>query len=321
MFTRDLQTDSFMQYNQVGAEIIGSENIISDVETILLAKSFFKFLDVAGITLEINSNGCPQCHKHYLKALYDFIKFNKDDICFDCHQSIKKYPLCIFKCHSTQCQNMRNMAPKTLDYLCPDCFNHFKELKKMLTNLGTSFVINQNLAMDFDYYNRLVFQFTIKTEQGERIVLASGGRYDSLASYVTKKPLHAVGSSCIIDNYIEIVKEKQKLPPKKYPFSVGICSVSGGMDLLIMQVAQETLSHDINTVILEHTVPYDTLDETIKKHRCNIFLVFKEELIRAGKVMITYLDQHHDKPFQDNIPLADIMENILRIKKHYRLEA
>jgi histidyl-tRNA synthetase len=209
------------------------------------------------------------------------------------------------------------MAPKTLDYLCPDCLSHFKELKKMLTNLGTSFVINQNLAMDFDYYNRLVFQFTIKNENDEKVVLASGGRYDALATYITKKPLSAIGSSCIIDNYIELVKEKKKLPPKKHPFSVGICSVSTSMELLIMQVAQETLSHDINTVILEHTISQDDLEETIKKHKCNIFLVFKEDLIQEGKIMITYLDQHHDKSFQDNIPLADIMENINRIKKHY----
>ena len=72
----NVQKGRYREFHQIGAELIGSESYLADVETILLADSFFKKLNINNIKLMINSIGCPTCRKAYQKALRDFIGDN-----------------------------------------------------------------------------------------------------------------------------------------------------------------------------------------------------------------------------------------------------
>ena len=88
------------------------------------------------------------------------------------------------------------------------------------------------------------------------------------------------------------------------------------MELLVLQVTQELHSHEIHTIIIEDIVNQNDFNKIATNYNCNIMLIFREDLIREGKIMILVYNQHQDIYNQDIIYLSDIMENVLRHKKH-----
>lgn len=311
--------DTYLQYHQVGAEILGSDNLISDIETVQLAKNIFKELGIDNVVLEINSFGCQKCRPSYLKALKEFIKLNKSLVCKQCQKYINEDPLIILNCINHDCNRLASMAPVTLDYLCNDCLISFTNIKKLLSNLGTSYTINSNLTLNFNYYSGLVFNLLTKNSDKSRYILAKGGRYNQLAKYTTQMPLPAVGFSFNIETVIELVKEKNSLSKKKDRFSVCICSVSDNMELLILQVTQELHHHGIHTVIIEDKIEQEDINELAVNYNAQITLVFREDLIREAKLMIMTYNFHQENTQQDIITLSDITDFVLRKKKYNTL--
>ena len=59
----NVQKGRLREFHQFGAELIGAKSYLADVETILLADSMFKKLNINNIKLMINSIGCPVCRK------------------------------------------------------------------------------------------------------------------------------------------------------------------------------------------------------------------------------------------------------------------
>jgi len=318
------RTSLINQYHQVGAEIIGSKNKISDVEIILLAKKILSNLGFQQTHLELSSHGCDKCYEFYLENLNDFLQYNYDTICDKCRDNLQNNILEIYECQNSDCQNVVKMSPKSLDYFCYDCIENFKEIKKLLSNLGIDFTINTNLLLNFDYYTRLVFRFIIKHDQQSNpenvkkdTVLIKGGRYDSLSSYLTGQILASVGFSFNIEESLHLIKENYKPSFRKNIFTVCIGALSINMEQLILQVAQDLYSQDIKTILLENILEQNHLNDVIIYYGCNILLLFREDLILEGNVLIVTNDFDSDKTSHDILPLADIMNFILLKKRNF----
>ena len=68
------QAGRLRQFNQFGAECIGSPAAASDAETILLALDIFNRLGLENLDLRINSVGDAECREPYKKILQDYLK-------------------------------------------------------------------------------------------------------------------------------------------------------------------------------------------------------------------------------------------------------
>jgi len=315
MFRKDVQK----QFYQVGVEIFGTDNIISDIEILQLATKVFSSFGLTNVSLEINSHGCIKCYPKYIKKLKRFLDLNPGGLCLDCETGTKKYPLNIYKCDENICMDYGRMAPKSIDNLCPECLENFKSHKKILSNLGISFTVNPYLIMHYDYYTRIVFNFSVKDDDKRKTIIALGGRFDSLAKHITKLPLSAVGLSFNIEDVINVMKNRKAMPRSRKVFSVCIFAVAHSMDLMILQVANELHSNEICAIIEANIVSRDQINDFIKNNKHNVYLVFREDLIREGKLMMITNDLNQDKITQDTMYLSDIMENIKRTKRQVNL--
>jgi len=319
MFRKDVA----LQYHQVGVEIFGAENIISDIEILQLAQRVFTGIGLANVILEVNSHGCQLCYPKYIEQLKEFLTMNPGELCKDCKTNIRKNPLSIYQCENVKCIEFGKMAPKTIDHLCSDCTDSFMALKKLLANLGINFTINPYLIMHFDYYTKIVFNISVKDKDNNKTIIARGGRFDSLAKYLTARHalplLSAVGFSFNVDETIGILKETGTIPKQKREFSVRILAVDENMDLMVMQVANELHTSGICAIIEENIITRDKINDFVKENRHNVYLIFREDLIREGKLMMIYNDLNNDKLVQDTPYLSDIMENITRTKKQINL--
>ena len=81
-------------------------------------------------------------------------------------------------CKEEACKKINADAPKMLDYLCPECNEHFEDLKRCLTLSGVHYEINPRIVRGLDYYTRSVFEFVspeIKKVEGSDIVSKNVG--------------------------------------------------------------------------------------------------------------------------------------------------
>ena len=201
------QAGRYRQHYQFGYEAIGDDDPALDAEVIDMAWQFFAWLDLRHLSLVLNSIGCKQCRPGYLAALKSYYANYTRDLCSDCKTRLKRNPLRLLDCKKPVCQPIADSAPKSTDYLCPRCDEHFNRLKRYLGLLEIPFALNHRLVRGLDYYTRTVFEIQPEAE-GAQSTLGGGGRYDDLIEELGGKPTPAIGFAAGIERIILNLKQQ-----------------------------------------------------------------------------------------------------------------
>jgi len=209
------QAGRYRQHYQFGYEAIGDADPALDAEVIDMAWQLFQSLNLHRLSLQLNSIGCKQCRPEYQAALKDYYANYKHNLCSDCKTRLKLNPLRLLDCKKLQCQQIADSAPKSTDYLCPQCDEHFNQLKRYLGLLELPFQVNCRLVRGLDYYTRTVFEVQPEAE-GTQSALGGGGRYDDLIEELGGKPTPAIGFATGIERIILNLKA-QNLPVPALP--------------------------------------------------------------------------------------------------------
>jgi len=209
------QAGRFRQHHQFGYEAIGDDDPTLDAEVIDMAWQFFRSLNLHHLSLSLNSIGCKTCRPRYLIVLKDYYAKYIDSLCPDCKTRLVRNPLRLLDCKKSPCQPIADSAPRSIDYLCPQCAEHFDLLKRYLGLLELPFEVNHRLVRGLDYYTRTVFEIQPETA-GAQSALGGGGRYDSLIEELGGKPTPAIGFATGIERIIYNLK-KHNVPIPALP--------------------------------------------------------------------------------------------------------
>jgi histidyl-tRNA synthetase len=201
------QAGRYRQHYQFGYEAIGDDDPALDAEVIDMAWQFFLSLGLQNLSLQLNSIGCKQCRPQYLAQLKDYYVNYTHKLCPDCKTRLTRNPLRLLDCKKPSCQQIANSAPRSIDYLCPPCDEHFNQLKKYLALLELPLVINHCLVRGLDYYTRTVFEIQPEAE-GAQSTVGGGGRYDDLIEELGGKPTPAIGFAAGIERIILNLKRQ-----------------------------------------------------------------------------------------------------------------
>jgi len=184
MFRRERpQKGRFRQFNQIDVEMFGEDKPQSDAEVIFMLMYFLNSAGLNNLELEINSLGCGKCRPKFSPAVIDFLlKTGKGSLCPDCERRINTNPLRVFDCKVETCASIIANAPKIIDFLCPECEEHFSQVKSFLNDLSISFSINTRMVRGLDYYTKTAFEVK-STVLGAQNAVAGGGRYNGLVSF------------------------------------------------------------------------------------------------------------------------------------------
>lgn len=212
------------EFYQFGVEQFGAQNPAADANVISLGYDIFKNLGLK-VSLEINSIGCRHCRPKYHKALHDYFSSCKDELCETCLDRLDKNPLRILDCKSPICSELAAKAPRTIDYLCPECAAHMEELKVYLDTAGIEYNVNTKIVRGLDYYQRTVFEF-ISEDVGSKSTICGGGRYDGLVEELGGPHLPGIGFAMGLTRVMIALKATGKLPeistaPALYIASMG----------------------------------------------------------------------------------------------------
>lgn len=193
------------QFHQFGVEMLGSYSPALDAEVISVAAELLKRLGINDVMLKINSLGGPECRQKYNKALREYIGSNIDKMCDDCKSRFEKNPLRVLDCKEEKCQHIIADAPVVLDYLGPECKEHFETVKAILDEMGIKYEVDDKIVRGLDYYTRTVFEF-VSNGIGAQGTVCGGGRYDNLIAECGGQPTGAAGFAVGIERLLLVLE-------------------------------------------------------------------------------------------------------------------
>ncbi len=218
------QKGRLREFHQFGAEMYGSAGPLADAEVILMARSIFDRTGLSGVSLEINSIGCPECRAKYTEALKAYFGEHREELCFTCLDRLDRNPMRILDCKSPECSRVAAGAPRMLDYLCDDCKAHFESVKEALTAAGVEYTVNPSIVRGLDYYTRTVFEFVCELD-GKPITVCGGGRYDGLIEELGGQPMPALGFGLGMERLLLLLRQQNIELPGEDPCELFIASL------------------------------------------------------------------------------------------------
>lgn len=216
------QAGRLREHHQFGVECFGADSFSADSEIISLVYTFLRKLSVDSI-VRINSIGCPKCRPNYNEKLKEYFRAHEEELCETCRERLEKNPMRIIDCKSPVCKKIAEDAPRSIDYLCEECHDHFEGVKQSLEDMGIPFEIDKNIVRGLDYYTKTVFEF-IGTGLGSQSTVCGGGRYDGLVEQLGGPKTAGIGFGCGLERLIMTAKAAGHNFPE--PFSVDVALVS-----------------------------------------------------------------------------------------------
>ena len=186
------QAGRFRQFNQVGAEAIGSDSPLVDAELIGLLHGLLAGLGVPAVDLRLGSLGSPDARTDYRDELRAYLRENEADLSSEVRERIETNPLRAFDSADPSTQAVMEHAPTMLERLEGDDAAHFDEVRALLDQAGIGYRLDATLVRGLDYYTRTIFEFHSE-RLGAQSQLGGGGRYDRLVEELGGPPTPAIG--------------------------------------------------------------------------------------------------------------------------------
>lgn len=180
------------QFHQFGAELIGSDQPIADVEIIRFMMRIYEKIGLKNIFLQINSVGNPESRATYKQALQDYFRPLASELSEISKDRLENNPMRILDSKEPEDKVLIEGAPRISEYLSLECREHYESVKSHLRELNIKFIENPLLVRGLDYYTRTAFELT-SPDLGSQDALGGGGRYDLLIEEIGGKPTPAVG--------------------------------------------------------------------------------------------------------------------------------
>jgi len=207
------QAGRFHEFHQFGIETIGDASPLLDVEAIVLGWNWFAGLEIAGVTLHLNSIGDEVCRPAYRELLRDYFRPHLARLSEESRARFERNPLRLFDSKDPQDEALKRDAPRIVDHLCAPCAEAFRIVKEGLAAEEIPFELNPNLVRGLDYYTRTVFEYQHESLGGAQNSLGGGGRYDGLAAAVGYRSTPGVGFAMGMDRTAIVLKPGTPVAP------------------------------------------------------------------------------------------------------------
>ncbi|WP_297436162.1 histidine--tRNA ligase [uncultured Clostridium sp.] len=228
------QAGRYRQFHQYGIEMLGSKEATVDAELIALIMNALNDFGIKGLSLNINSIGCPTCRKAYNDALREYLQKNYEELCETCKTRFEKNPMRIIDCKERSCKSIVKDVPLILDHICGECEDHFTALKKYLTVMGIEYKVDPQIVRGLDYYTKTVFE-VIK----DGLTICGGGRYDGLVQEIDGPETPAVGFALGLERLLMMFEKDGIVIPEPNRFDLFIGNMSDEAKVKAMFMANE----------------------------------------------------------------------------------
>ena len=212
MFRRERpQKGRYRQFNQINFEILGTKDVLADVELISLSNNILnELLPKSKIKLNINSLGDKKTLIDFKKSLTKYFNTYKKKLSEESIKKIETNPLRILDSKNEEDVEISLSSPKIYEYLTDEAKKHYEDLKRSLNILEIDFEENANLVRGLDYYCNTVFEYK-SDNLGSQDTLLGGGRYDGLIKVLGGPDIPGIGWAAGIERIALLMESEKKI--------------------------------------------------------------------------------------------------------------
>ncbi len=298
------QAGRYRQFTQVNFESIGELDPAVDAEVIALSFAFYRALGLAGVSMQLNSIGCPQCRPTYVAALKEYYAGKAGELCGDCRGRLNRNPLRLLDCKVPSCQPIADAAPRTSDHLCLECSGHFSRLTRYLDIMGITYTLNARLVRGLDYYTKTAFEFW-PVRAASQSSLGGGGRYDGLAQAIGGRSTPGVGVALGLERIILELKAQEAAPPPLPGPRVCILAMGEEAREDAVRLLTTARTQGINTVLLFGDRSLKAQLRQAAKMGVKDVLILGSTELKTGAVTLRDMLQAARTAFRRPTPSAD----------------
>jgi histidyl-tRNA synthetase len=202
------QAGRFREFNQIGAEAIGSDSPLVDAEQIMLLDDLLRELEVPGTRLRVSSLGSIDARVAYREELREYLRAHESELAKEVGERIDANPLRAFDSDHESTRAVMADAPTMLDRLEGEDAEHFAEVRRLLDQAGVGYELDGTLVRGLDYYTRTVFEFACD-RLGAQSGIGGGGRYDGLIEQLGGSPTPGSGWAVGVERIILALGEPE----------------------------------------------------------------------------------------------------------------
>lgn len=239
------QKGRYRQFDQVGAEVIGSNDPDIDAELIALAWRFYQRLGMTGVSLMLNTLGDFAERPIYLEALRTYFESNRADLSEQSLTTLEINPLRVLDSKRREDQAIVAEAPVIVDYVSDDAAAAFERVQEGLKALGVPFELAPRLVRGLDYYTRTTFEYVATGLDAAQTAVGGGGRYDGLVEALGGPPEPGVGFALGVDRTLLACEAEGVFGQEGSEVDVWVVVTTPGTDGL--ELAEELRASGIKT--------------------------------------------------------------------------
>lgn len=200
------QRGRFRLHHQFGAENLGLDSPVADVEVLSLPIRLIQSLGLTEATVRLNSIGDGACRPQYLEALRAYFRPHAGSLSPDSRRRLEANPMRILESKEESDRKLAAGAPLTRDFLCDACRAHFAEVKQLFSAIGIRYVEDPHIVRGLDYYTRTAVEIHSGRLGGAQHQMLGGGRYDGLAEQLDGPHTPGVGFGMGVERLLLVME-------------------------------------------------------------------------------------------------------------------
>lgn len=220
-------------FYQIGIESYGYKCFSKELEHIIIFKRFLVSLNIFSVTLELNCLDFFINNVFYEKILFNFFFRNLID-----KSCLSRLNVMRVLDKSSVIKNI--IIPKFLNFLSIEKRRSFFKFLYILKKMNISFLINNYLVRGLDYYNGIIYEWTVKGYNDRKIAVAAGGRYDYLSKKFSKLNVFSTGFAIGFERIVSIYLDDVNIEYDAFIFFDDIKNIF--LDLKFLEYLRDMLN-------------------------------------------------------------------------------
>ncbi|MGI8662763.1 MAG: histidine--tRNA ligase [Acidimicrobiales bacterium] len=228
------QAGRYRQFDQVGVEVLGTDDAAADVEVIALGWRFYEAVGLRRVTLKLNSLGTPEDLAGYVAALHAYLTANSGALSAQGRATLERNPLRVLDSKRPEDAEVIAASPLITEHLSAAAAAHFDKVMAGLSSLGIAYTLAPHLVRGLDYYTRTTFEYAADALETSQDAVGGGGRYDGLAEALGGPPTPGIGFALGVDRVLLACDAEGVFPPPRRAVDVFVVDVVDGTNATVI---------------------------------------------------------------------------------------
>ncbi|MFH5926613.1 histidine--tRNA ligase [Roseomonas xinghualingensis] len=224
------QKGRYRQFHQIGCEVMGAAEPLSDAEVIACGWHIQQALGIdKGAVLEINTLGDTASRDAYRAALVAYFQASANKLSEESRTRLEKNPLRILDSKDPGDRALVADAPTIYAHLTEAASGFYAGVKRALDRFGVPYRENPRIVRGLDYYSHTAFEF-VTDRLGAQGTVMAGGRYDGLVEEMGGPPTPSVGWAAGVERLSMLLEAAPSAPRPVAVIPVGEAAEGAALD-------------------------------------------------------------------------------------------